>query len=1500
MDDDYEGGLPVEQNAQRDELQANMQDVHTLEVRVFELVTDLVSDGENNPYADGRVQDEQVTIRNMNWLSNTLEQAEAYFRQTMSTSRRDGHLIGHLLRILDDFEDFYSMLERKLHAESAERANNEAMNAAVCRLLLATSPTNARFIVQVLYEEEVLERVTGWANTQSTDLHAMQLQTYASGLLSVGLRDRSIADIVVNHETFSMTLLRRARYYADTLEDEHHAAMDYMLDVQKRTVSSKHKKQLSTPSKKRKLSVEEKKDSDVKPTTAAASPTKESAGKVPGQAADIDSDDDDAAAGASKDATDSRDLGTRLGQLVTGDAVPGNHDQVPKHLVLMDLIYTLECIGLMGEYLELLASALKEDIVGTALTFLHTTHVSVWSATLKLISHFLAHKKFAFSFLDAGGLELILAAHGSPHFSLLHRSLSMCLHGFASSSVVTEIILSREANRAALLAMALTLLSSPHDRARQNAVVFFGLVVPFRSALEYFETHDGVYTLLNLIRAGNTPKGAIQRQLAHDACLCLRQYVRVHFGLLAHALRRRVDPPSTNRTKWSVWKPVDIDDKAHDQHIHLFEQHRPPPRESKWQSQFSHLRGPLVLLEVLDVFHSHSIDDQSPTEPTSYRLWLVERAQFCLQILRMLTLAYSPMALEICSTARQDTSQRTGLTILLDCAMTSHPRDGDIVKGALQVFCNCVVVVSDKKPTGGGATKDNNDPAKATHLRAILKLAREKNAIKVCLQLLRYKRSLQQADAIRLLATQALLGLSKDRHMTQILEQMQIGQLLSDLIRNEPVLEENADLHAKFRACALDLISHVTHRAPSTTIHEATDPTVRKIEKANIVAATRVTYNPNELLLMIHDHLKAHGLSRAADALEAEAALKVPPTCLSPQKPKKTKSTSDADESAAKRARTTMTAETSKATTKTPLLSYVQRRHRVQTLWKQPSYFDKADKEAASATAAALVLSPKKKKPVKTTWLDTVVRQHLREQHRLCAHPVSVVPPFSLASTTPHRCPDVSLPPLYANVCGRLFSRGVGGLGTDMHVTRFVSSRHRPYRIVGHHNSQAQGGLTAARFMTSLDRHILLGTDHGELMQINMDQDEIVGLWSCHPNAGALTDITTNESTRMAFSHAKPLLLTGTSRITQYVQPRVGLWDMGAMNEPKWVLPNMRSPRFNFNGDRVVAMACHDVDPLDTGAAAAAAVRGTAIYDVETGTLLSQLRDELRTEAGNTYGDNSNCAFAPSDTTLLADGLLWDVRTSKMLHKFDKLSNFGYGFYNPSGNEVIINSAVWDLRTFKLLRVVPALENCKIQFCATRPVMYVYSPFEPMGPKDTSKKLSKHRTWFRVLDTRDYKDVSTVDIERPIYDVSLNTNETTLAIVEGRYLDSIYGQDDPVCRLYEIGRDKPNECDSDLEDTLEDDGSESMSEFESASSVQDHSGESSGSGSESGSSGDDDDDDDDLSGDEFDTDTDYEGVGGDDDDDGDDHFAAVQWALADGGYLEDEYSNEEDDGTEEE
>lgn len=84
---------------------------------------------------------------------------------------------------------------------------------------------------------------------------------------------------------------------------------------------------------------------------------------------------------------------------------------------------------------------------------------------------------------------------------------------------------------------------------------------------------------------------------------------------------------------------------------------------------------------------------------------------------------------------------------------------------------------------------------------------------------------------------------------------------------------------------------------------------------------------------------------------------------------------------------------------------------------------------------------------------------------------------------------------------------------------------------------------------------------------------------------------------------------------------------------------------------------------------------------------------------------------------------------------------------------------------------------------------------------DLERRRSKLKSWFRVLDARDYKDIATVELERPIFDLSVNVQSSLLSVVEGRQLlTSHYDEDDSICRVYDIGRKRPSEDDSDVED----------------------------------------------------------------------------------------------------
>lgn len=1576
----------MESRSPRNAVDAGAEELlHPLEARILQLSQDLT---QMDPDVPALSDDEVITKLNM--IAETLEEVETNFRKERSSPyRRDGHLIGNLLQVLEQNEDFYPMLEGKLSDLSVNR-----VKAATCRLLLATVPVNSRAIVRVLDDDdEMLERVCGFATDTDPGLRC-----YATGLLSVGLRDRSVADTVVNNAT-PIKLLKRARMFASKLEKERQQAVKYMQE-HLRLAASRHKKASNTGG-----GISTKAATPQRPSKRKYSDTNSRA------ASHVNEHYENADAVGSMEA-DEEDVPTAsisiqeplpilnneddgMG-IINEDGVivmpsPEHHEEDFKRLVMLELLYTLDCLGSLGEYQEMFAPALKEDIVGIIITFLHSKNPAVTSHTMTLTSHFLAHKKFSFALVETGGVDLLFSVfkmqQAAGQVGLLDRSLSMCLHGFASSSAVIERLVA--VNPDNMLAAAFQLLSSPNDRARQNAVVFFSLTMSFKVIVDYFEKHNGLYTIFNIIRVGNSPKSAAQRQLAQDACLCLRQYVRMHMALVTHRLRRKLAhlnhpsnrlnnsaplltaataasriPARVPKILWS--KAIDLDDKTHEQNMVFYEKYRfsansgnsnnswsaaTGPGGGMWPpaAKLSHLRGILVLLEVVAMMCSVMQHTDPDANSSTIRIWTAERAQFCLDSLRVLTLVVPSLANEVCSTevTMDDSSsaKTVGITILLEIAMSNNPRDSELVRDALRVFCNCVSpphhedcwqhplkdirqytltarsmrakkdaqshdLDSEKAEQDAyAANPDNclNCCSKAKDdkmLRPVRKLARERNAIKVCVYLLRYKRSVQNADAIRLLATRALLGLSRDRHISQIIEKMQVGQMLSDMIRSDPVLEENADIHVRFRESALDLISHVTHRASNVVINEATDPTVRKIEKASIVANTRISYDENELLRLIHDHLATKGLHRAALALLDEAKIDVeshhaPFTAnalssrgnripgnggvtpfdlkgFTPQKkeavvdsgvlssvlirresgylsgdeiprPRKLQRISSLGSIVPELKKDQVAGESrislknsqpldGQVKTSIPATRYRYSKKHMWHAFHRSHYFQNV-MTTQTDTSPRIVLDTIRsdalqRLPINTrlstnseaapkaasSKLDDIITHFLREQHRQCANPVTTVPPFKLLGKgSVHRCPDPPASTLSNfSICSRLLRRGRTGyrMGScafsspyaDAGINRYIFSRYRPYCTVGAHvGSFAWGGVSVARFFGQDQQDMLVGNHDGELRQFHIESDQIVEEWLCHSPSSAIVSLETNEATSMGLQSR--LILTGAVALSELAANEIALWDANDTSSlvERWRFQGGLRPQFNHYGDKLVALDARLNDDEDGHGPA---VKGAVVLDVATGDVLCDLKDAMRS---NDYGAETNCCFSPCDSTILTDGMLWDARIpTRAIYKFDKLSNIGCGFYHPSGNEVIVNSAVWDLRTYRLLRMVPALDKCSIKFNPFGSVLFAYYPYA--GGVYLERRKTKLKSWFRVLDARDYRDITTIDLGHPVFDLSFNSKCTLLSVVEGRYLEAgDLDDDDSICRLYDIGRKRPAEDDSDAEDgedesdTLDDD-----------------------------------------------------------------------------------------------
>ncbi|XP_047966187.1 DDB1- and CUL4-associated factor homolog 1-like [Salvia hispanica] len=166
---------------------------------------------------------------------------------------------------------------------------------------------------------------------------------------------------------------------------------------------------------------------------------------------------------------------------------------------------------------------------------------------------------------------------------------------------------------------------------------------------------------------------------------------------------------------------------------------------------------------------------------------------------------------------------------------------------------------------------------------------RANNGIKVLLQLLQPRMVTSPAalDCLRALTCRVLLGLARDDTIAHILTKLQVGKKLSELIRDsggQSAGGEQNRWQAELAQVTFELIGVVTNsgRASTLAASDAATPTLRRIERAAIAAATPISYHSRELLLLMHEHLQASGLAESAATLLKEAKLTPLPSLAAP------------------------------------------------------------------------------------------------------------------------------------------------------------------------------------------------------------------------------------------------------------------------------------------------------------------------------------------------------------------------------------------------------------------------------------------------------------------------------------------------------------------------------------------------------------------------------------------------------------------------------------------
>lgn len=104
-------------------------------------------------------------------------------------------------------------------------------------------------------------------------------------------------------------------------------------------------------------------------------------------------------------------------------------------------------------------------------------------------------------------------------------------------------------------------------------------------------------------------------------------------------------------------------------------------------------------------------------------------------------------------------------------------------------------------------------------------------------------------------------------------------------LMKEPVLQDKRSEHVRFCRFAAEL----TARVSGKPLLVGTDVSLARLQKANVVAQSRIMFSQKELLILIRNHLVAKGLHDTANTLVKEANLPVAtlrlnssPSCVTP------------------------------------------------------------------------------------------------------------------------------------------------------------------------------------------------------------------------------------------------------------------------------------------------------------------------------------------------------------------------------------------------------------------------------------------------------------------------------------------------------------------------------------------------------------------------------------------------------------------------------------------
>uniref|UniRef100_A0A673X2A6 DDB1- and CUL4-associated factor 1 n=1 Tax=Salmo trutta TaxID=8032 RepID=A0A673X2A6_SALTR len=1344
-------------------------------------------------------------------------------------------MLGHLLKILFKNDDFTNALLNSYVMTSRELS----MNTAACRLLQNIMPGLETAVV-FQEKEGLVEKLFKWAQEAERPLCI-----YATGLLARAMENQEIAtNYREDNSKLVPLMLMRLRELQDKESKSRQAlkhpspkktSQSLLSIAEEPTDRDANDEEGSTPQQNTATDNMEEEE----PAWSRPKPSGQESGGGLGRKRTATARENGRKAKQKLHFTTSsmdpeRGLSCSTGSWseMSSWVIGGNYRLYPLTPAIEQRLI-LQYLTPLGDYQELLAVFMQMDTRELLMHYIdlkHTNDVQLTFDSLLYLASLLLHKKFAADFIAHGGVQKLLDI---PRPSMAATGVSLCLYYLAyNQDAMERVCMLPDSVLSDMVGYALWLLECSHASGCCHTTIFFSISFSFRAILQLFDHQDGLRRLVNLISTleilNTEDQGAMlsddqvfsSRQTAKHTCMCLRRYFEAHLAVKVEQVKQ-----SLQRTEGGAQvhpQPYyKLCSYSHEQVVDMMD--------------FLIDCGPTQLhWEPVEVFHKLSCIPlvlQLISIACDWRSYYgrSDTVRFALDILAMLTVVPKIQLLLAETVDVLDEGGSTvctvGMSIILGVAEGEvFVNDAEIQKSALQVVTNCVCA-PDQTLTSMGSFLHH--PAQESVLTKMWNVVQANNGIKVLLGLLTVKMPITDADLIRALACKALVGLSRSRAVRQIISKLPLfsSSHIQQLMK-EPVLQDKRSQHVRFCRYSAELIERVSGKP----LLIGTDVSLAWLQKANVVAQSRISFPEKELLLLIRNHLVAKGLQDTASALTKEANLPCsplslsiplssspllypavsvapPPISSSAVLPRTPRGMVNGGVVVAARL-TAVIQSSSSSLVQTPRPSsslppctphgppphsspqigrILFTRERSSVLCSPGTGLGGGSGKRPSSVLrqksdhGAFSQSPAMKKQLdrhlpSPPALDSIITDYLREQHARCRNPVTTCPPFSLF--TPHQCPEpkqrCQAP---TNFTSRLTSRvlypkhgGVDGGCLDRHL---IFSRFRPISVF-REAEEDDSGFTCCAF-SARERFLMLGTCTGHLKLYNVFSGQEEASYSCHTSA----------ITHLEPSRDGSLLLTSAS----WSVPLSALWSMQSVFEMKHSFLDDHYVEFSkLSQDRVIGTK----DQV------------AHIYDIQSGQKLLTLNDP---GLANNY--KRNCAtFNPSDDLVLNDGVMWDVRSAQAIHKFDKFNMNISGVFHPNRLEVIINTEIWDLRTFHLLHTVPALDQCRGVFNNNATVMYgaMLQADEEDDVMDQQMK-SPFGSSFRTFDATNYKPIATVDVKRNIFDLCTDTRDCYLAVIENQ--DSI--NMDTVCRLYEVGRQRlaeEGEDDEDQEDQDDDEDSD--------------------------------------------------------------------------------------------